>query len=86
MEQIEFLDTQTGEQESFYVLEQTALGGEHFLLVTDRHPDDEEALAHIFRVVGDDGADVTYEEVDDEKTIGILSGIFEELMGDTALQ
>ena len=86
MEQIRFLDTQTGEETAFYVLEQTSLGGETFLLVTDLHPDDEEALAHILRVMGEDGADMTYEEVVDEETLGILSGIFEELLEDTSLR
>lgn len=80
------MDTQSGEEVRFYVLEQTELGGEHYLLVTDLHPDDENALAHIFRVVGDDGADMTYEEVDDGETLGILSGIFEELLEDTSLR
>ncbi|MBR1633927.1 MAG: DUF1292 domain-containing protein [Lachnospiraceae bacterium] len=86
MEQIEFFDTQSGEKVRFYVLEQTKLGGEQYLLVTDLHPDDEDAMAYIFRAVGDDGADMTYEEVDDEETLGILSGIFEELLEDTSLQ
>ena len=86
MEQIAFLDEQSGKEALFYVLEQTEIGGEHYLLVTDRTPEDEDALAYIFRIVRDDGDDLTYEEVTDEKTLGILSGIFEELLGDTLLQ
>lgn len=86
MEQIAFWDEQSGEETLFYILEQTEIGGEHYLLVTDRNPEDEDALAYIFRIVRDDGDDLTYEEVTDEKTLGILSGIFEELLGDMSLQ
>ncbi len=86
MEQIEFFDEQTGKYSRFYILEQTELGGETYLLVTDHHPDDENALAYIFRAIEDDGDELTYEEVLDEKTIGILSGVFEELLDDVSLE
>ena len=87
MEEIEFLDVETGEPILFYVLEETMLGGDRYLLVSDGHPDDDdEATAFIFRVVGDDGADMTYEEVEDERTLHSLSKIFEELVDDISLQ
>ncbi len=85
MEQIEFLDEQTGKNVRFYILEQTELGGEHYLLVTDHHPDEENAMAYVFKSIEDDGNDLTYEEVVDEKLLGVLSGIFEELL-DVSLQ
>ena len=62
------------------------LGGDRFLLVSDKKPDEEEAEAFIFRAVGDDGADLTYEEVEDEQTLQSLSKIFEELLDDISLQ
>ena len=54
-------------------------------LVTDHHPDEENAMAYVFKSIEDDGNDLTYEEVVDEKLLGVLSGIFEELL-DVSLQ
>ncbi len=85
MERIDFSDINSGEITSYYVLEETEFGEDRFLLVTDQHPEDETALAHILRVIEDDDVDVTYEEVVDEKTLNILSGIFDELLEDTSL-
>ncbi|MBR1628930.1 MAG: DUF1292 domain-containing protein [Lachnospiraceae bacterium] len=85
MEQIEFLDVESGEPVFFYVLEQTTLGGERYLLVSDKKPEEDEANAFIFCVKGDDGAELTYEEVEDEQLLSVLSGVFEELLEDVSI-
>lgn len=82
---LEFYDMELGENVRFEVLEETSLNGETFLLVTDPKPS-EEALCYILRKSKDDGEDLTYETVDDEKLLNVLSGIFEELLEDTEIK
>ena len=82
---LEFYDVELGENVRFEVLEETTLNGETFLLVTDPQPSDED-LCYIMRKSGEDGEDLTYETVDDEKLLNVLSGIFEELLEDTEIQ
>ena len=48
------LTDEDGQEFSFYILEETELGGETYLLVTDASDDDEEAEALILREVVDD--------------------------------
>lgn len=86
MEQIRFTDTQTDSEEWFYVLEQTTIGGDTFLLVTDEDPEDEDALAYILRAITEDNGDITYEEVTDQKTLSVVSKVFDELLEDISLQ
>ena len=82
---LEFYDMESGENVRFEVVEQTTFHGETYLLVTFPEPEEDEENAYILRVKQDDGADLTYETVDDEKLLGVLSGIFEELLGDTEI-
>lgn len=85
MEKLEFYDAEEDRTVEFYIIEQTKFGGEKYLLVTDSHPDDENALAYILHAVGEEGADMTYEEVRDDSLLGVLSDIFGELLDGTTL-
>lgn len=88
MEKIKFtLDTQeSGSLESaeFYVLEQTRLGGNQYLLVTDVQEGDGEAL--ILKEVSGAGArEAVYEIVDDDTEMSAVAAVFENLLEDVEL-
>ncbi len=82
---LEFYDMESGENVRFEIVEETVFRGETFLLVTIPEPEGEEENALILRVRQDNGEDLTYETVDDEKLLDVLSGIFEELLEDTEI-
>lgn len=83
MEKIKFtLDTQ--ESVEFYVLEQTKLGGNQYILVTDAQEGDGEAL--ILKEVSGQGTDENiYEIVDDDTEMSAVAAVFENLLDDIEL-
>lgn len=77
--------TEDGEEIAFYVVEQTTLAGETFLLVADS--EEEEANALILKEIkGDTEEDVVYEEVEDDDQLEALSKVFEELLDDIDIE
>lgn len=88
MEKIKFtLETQesaTRESVEFYVLEQTKLGGNQYLLVTDVQEGDGEAL--ILKEISGQGAkELVYEIVDDDTEMSAVAAVFENLLEDVEL-
>jgi hypothetical protein len=83
-ESILFLDPE-GKEIPFYVVEQTTLAGENYLLVTDSQEDDE-ANAYIMREVQDEDDQLVYEPVEDEEQMEALSKVFAELLDDVDIQ
>ena len=83
MEKIKFtLDTP--ENVEFYVLEQTKLGGNQYILVTDVQEGDGEAL--ILKEVSGQGAEEkVYEIVDDDTEMSAVAAVFENLLDDIEL-
>lgn len=84
MEKVGFtLDT--GETVSFYVLEQTMLGGIQYILVTDVEEGDGEAL--ILKELPSEGAqeESTFEVVDDDEELSAVAAVFENLLEDVEL-
>lgn len=83
MEKIKFtLDTQ--ESVEFYVLEQTKLGGNQYILVTDVQEGDGEAL--ILKEVSQQGTEENiYEIVDDDTEMSAVAAVFENLLDDVEL-
>ncbi len=83
MEKIKFtLDTQ--ESVEFYVLEQTKLNGNQYILVTDTQEGDGEAL--ILKEISQEGAEENiYEIVDDDTEMSAVAAIFENLLDDVEL-
>ncbi len=79
------LTDEDGKETDFYIIEQTELGGDTYLLVTDS-TEDEEAEALILREIPEDEGMVTYETVDDDEKLKALSGLFEELLEDVDIQ
>ena len=83
-DKIEFT-TEDGEQIEFFVLEQTKLAGETYLLVADS--DEEEANALILKEIQDENQDtVIYDTVEDEQQLEALSKVFEELLDDIDIE
>lgn len=83
MEKIKFtLDTQ--ESVEFYVLEQTKLNGNQYILVTDVQEGDGEALI-LKEVSLKDTEENIYEIVDDDTEMSAVAAIFENLLDDVEL-
>ena len=84
------LTDEDGSELTFYILEQTELGGQTYLLVTDSDEDEEDAEALILREIVTDtesgSAEVVYETVEDETTLSALSKLFEELLEDVDIR
>ncbi|WP_270392884.1 DUF1292 domain-containing protein [Butyribacter intestini] len=75
-----YFTTDEGEEVPFFVVEETKIAGENYLLVTDSEED--EADAYIFREVFENENDSFYEMVEDEEKINALSKVFAELLDD----
>lgn len=75
-----YFTTDEGEEAPFFVVEETKIAGENYLLVTDSEED--EADAYIFREVSENENDSFYEMVEDEEKINALSKVFAELLDD----
>ena len=86
MEKITFTDENTGENQDFYILDETVINEVDYLLVTDSDPDAEEAECYILRKTGDDGDEVSYEAVEDENTLKAVYKVFSEELEDTEIQ
>ena len=75
-----YFTTDEGEEVPFFVVEETKIAGENYLLVTDSEED--EVDAYIFREVSENENDSFYEMVEDEEKINALSKVFAELLDD----
>lgn len=75
-----YFTTDEGEEVPFFVVEETKIAGENYLLVTDSEED--EADAYIFREVSENENYSFYEMVEDEEKINALSKVFAELLDD----
>ena len=75
-----YFTTDEGEEVPFFVVEETKIAGENYLLVTDSEED--EADAYIFSEVSENENDSFYEMVEDEEKINALSKVFAELLDD----
>lgn len=78
MEKINFI-TEDGSEE-LYVIADTTVAGESFLLVTDTEEGD--ADAWILKQVKTENDEVIYEDVMDDKQLDALSKVFAEILED----
>ena len=77
------LDTQ--ESVEFYVLEQTVLGGNQYLLVTDAQEGDGDALI-LKEILAESGQEESvYEIVSDDTELSAVAAVFESLLEDIEL-
>ena len=79
MEKINFT-FDTDETVEFFVLEQTKINGETYILVTDSEEDDAECM--IMKHTGFSEQDSIYEIVEDDTELEAVSKVFEELLED----
>lgn len=80
IKKIEFTFSDSSEKVEFYVVEETKLNGIQYLLVTDSR--DEEADAYILKEINDEGENILYEMVEDDKELEIIGSVFAELIED----
>lgn len=74
-----------GESESFYVLEQTRLGGIDYILVADCEEGDGEAM--ILKDISEDGDEEgVYTVVSDEDELSAVAGVFENMLEDVEFE
>ncbi len=77
-------ENEEGEEVSFFVIEQTMLAGENYLLVAESEED--EADAYILREIEEEDGQTVYEMVDEEEELDALSKIFSELLEDVEFE
>ena len=73
------LTADDGSEETFFVLSNAQIAGGNYLLVVDSLEDESEAL--ILKEQEEDEL-ITYDVVEDEKELSIISKYFEELLDD----
>lgn len=76
--------TEEGEETGFFVLGQTTISGNNYLLVTDS--DEDEADAYIMRELEDQNGQCLYELIEEEAELDALSKVFVELLDDVAIE
>ncbi len=84
MEKITFMP-EGGEAVEFFVLEQTAIGGVNYILVTDAD-EEEDGNAYILRAEsGAEEHEQVYSMVEEEAELEAVSGVFENMLEDIDL-
>lgn len=84
MEKIKFMFDDTKEEVEFFVLEQTKVNGNSYILVTDSAEDEAECLILKDTSAAED-TESLYEAVEDEaELMGVLK-VFEELLEDVEI-
>lgn len=81
MESITLIAPDTEEEITVYVLEETTLNQQKYLLVAEDSEGDTEA--YILKEIATDDTDVTYEMVEDDVEFEAVVKIFQELVEDT---
>jgi len=84
MEKVRLTPSDGGETVELYVLEETRVAGEDYLLATDLEDGDGEA--YILRDTSKDGdTEAVYEFVEDDEQLAALSEVFSEMLEDVDL-
>ena len=73
-----------GENIEFFVIEETQLSGNKYLLVCDSENEDEDSEATILKETALDGHEVVYEFVEDDVEFEAVAKLFDELVGEDA--
>lgn len=75
--------TEDNEKVEFTVISETRINGVNYLLVTENEMDEE---TYILKETSEDGSDIVYEMVSDEKELRIIADVFEELLEDISIE
>jgi hypothetical protein len=81
MDKIKMVAPDSQEEIELYVLEQTTVNQQKYLLVTEDSDGDTEAF--ILKEIQSDDTEITYEFVEDDVEFEAVEKIFEELVEDT---
>lgn len=84
LEKLEFI-TEDGTPQEFYIVDEAALNGCKYILVTDLPPEMEGALAYIFKEISEDGEETLYEPVEDEREQAALLVLFNESLSEEGI-
>ena len=85
MEKITFTFEDTKEEVDFYVLEQTKVNGNNYILVTDSEEDEAECLILKDTSAAEDKESL-YEIVEDDVELSAVLKVFEELLEDIDIE
>ena len=85
MEKIKFVFEETKEEVEFFVLEQTRINGNSYILVTDSEDDEAECLILKDTSTAED-TESLYEIVEDEEELSGILKVFEELLDDVDIE
>ncbi len=78
---------ENGQEDVFYIVEETKLAGVSYIMVTDTPEDEAEADAYILKDVSDpDSEEAVYEFVEDDDELEAISEIFAQLLEDTDIE
>lgn len=84
MEKLIFQD-ENGDAAEFYILEQTRVNGNTYLLVADSEDEDGECLI-LKDTAKEEERDSLYEIVEDEQELDALLSVFEQLLDDVDIE
>lgn len=78
---------ENGQEDIFYIVEETKLAGVSYIMVTDSPEDEPEADAYILKDTSSPESDeAVYEFVEDDRELEAISDIFAELLEDTDIE
>ena len=80
MEKVKFVDPDTGESLAFFVVEETKVGGTHYLLATEEEAGD--CDAYILKEVETKDEESVYVLVEDDTELSAIGKVFAELLDD----
>ena len=85
MEKIKFTFEETNEEVEFFVLEQTKVNGNSYILVTDSEEEEAECLI-LKDTCSAEEKESLYEIVEDEVELSAILKVFEELLEDIDIE
>lgn len=78
---------ENGEEDIFYIVEETKLGNTSYIMVTDTPEEEGDADAYILKdVSGPEDAEAVYEFVEDDRELEAVADIFDQLLEDTDIR
>lgn len=80
MEKVRFIEPETKEEIEFFVVEETQINGNKYLLVTEEEDGDSDA--YILEELANDNEDILYGMVEDDEKLAALGKVFAELIED----
>ena len=78
---------ENGQEDVFYIIEETTLGNIHYIMVTDTPEEEEEADAYILKdISAPEEEEAVYEFVEDDKELEAIADVFAQLLDDVDIE